>query len=188
MTSNYQSEVDRLEAELFDDPDDDRQEIDAAIVHERKIHAPPDDDLSELNEILDDAMAAKAAAASLQVKYGRLKRLSGSHHPDHLAEKQALIAAIRRLEEGIVWITTSNVALIQTQHCMTCGTEHQFFLGWWTEQQHKTDSTARRLVKGHTIENIGEKVERHPIEPVECCAACIEAVISINAAASGRLQ
>ena len=53
-----------------------------------------------------------------------------------------------------------------------------------TEQLHRTDHGSRRLLKGHSVERLPERVEIHQQGIVELCANCAESVIAINLAAA----
>lgn len=145
--------------------------------------AAGDSDFSELDEILADAEAQAATRRALAAKQKRLTSLARSRNPDHELERAQLIAAIRQLEEGVVWTTVAAVALFAAQHCEVCGSEHRFFQGWMAEQQHRRDPTARRLLAGKPIEELPERIEIHCEGKVPMCADCAEAQLAINAAA-----
>jgi len=73
------------------------------------------------------------------------------------------------------WYTTAAIALFYSQHCSMCSDDHKFFIGWMTEQKHKTDSHARRLIKGKPIEqSLPARVEVHDMGSVSLCATCVE--------------
>ena len=116
---------------------------------------PPEDlDFEDLDALVADAMAKKNDRAALNAKQKRLTAISGRRSGDAEVERQTLIAAIRRLEESIIWTTTGCVALFDSQLCVACGHSHTLFIGWMTLQQHKRDVTCTRLLAGKPIEHL----------------------------------
>lgn len=147
---------------------------------------PPEDDFDDLDAEIALAIAAKEERKSLTIKQKRLAVLSRSTHPDAELERQILTAIIRRMEEGIVWHTVAATALFHTQTCMTCGARHGLFMGWMSEQHHKTDPSARRLLKGKPIEPLPERIEEHDQGFCEMCSDCAECCLIINQATGGQ--
>lgn len=85
---------------------------------------------------------------------------------------ERLFAEVQRPE--FEWQTAAAVALFHKQTCSQCTDEHKWFIGWMTEQKHKTDKFARRLTKGRPIEaNLPARVEVHDMGFVPLCATCV---------------
>lgn len=139
--------------------------------------------LDDLEAYLAVEMSKRDHAKSLARKYVRYKQIAKSQHPDHLGEKAELISSIRKLEDEIVWRTVGAVALVHTQVCLACGAEHAWFEGWMTDQTHRSDPNARRMIAGKPIETLPERVERHKMPAVDACAFCVESQIIIGEAA-----
>jgi hypothetical protein len=137
----------------------------------------------ELDMLLQEVTAASAEDKRLKAARKRLAEISDSKHPAAAGEQAALISAIRKLEEGRIWITTARLALFHTQICDTCGADHSFFQGWMNEQKHVSDRTARRLIpwrEGDTP--MVERREDHFQGHMDTCHECVESVIAINIA------
>lgn len=148
----------------------------------------PDDDFADLDAEIAVAIAAKSEKQTLDQKRKRLATLEPRRkYPEAGLEYDVLLSEIRRIEEQFVWHSVSATALFHKQHCATCGAEHRFFMGWMTEQHHKTDKSARRLLKGRPQEELPERTEDHDMGQVEICSDCAESVILINLAAKGNL-
>lgn len=161
----------------FDAPYHD-DEIDR-IVHAAK----PDDiatDFSDLDAIVDQGLRVDAVRDALGVKIRRLHRIRKSDAPEHQSERAALVAAIRKLEEGVVWRTVGKVALLSEQHCLACGAAHRWFEGWMTEQRHATDRTASRLIAGKPVEELPARYEVRQTPDVELCASCVEVALRVR--------
>ena len=176
MTTDYNPDLERLEAELDALPEED----DSVLVQADNAIVKAKTDLDELEEFLADAERRVKEKSQLEQKQARLKRLMHSKSPDHELERQQLLASIRRLEEGIVWQTTANVALFYAQTCTMCGGRHRFFAGWMTEQLHKTDPNSRRLLAGRAIESLPSRLEIYEQPPVDICSNCAESSIAID--------
>jgi hypothetical protein len=140
------------------------------------------EDFSDLDELLAEATAATAEERRLKAARRRLAYISRSNHEQAAGEKAELVAEIRRLEEGRVWLTVGAVALFRRQSCVTCGGKHDIFLGWMAEQKHASDPNARRLTAGKPVEKLPERVEFHDDGGVELCSDCVESVLAINVA------
>lgn len=136
---------------------------------------PEDEDFSDLDSIIADAEADLAAKRSLEAKRKRLTR--GMSEDDRLK----LLAQIRAEEDLYVWQVTAGVALFHSQHCLACGHEHKFFMGWMTYQQHKTDPNCRRYTRGKPeTAGIPLRTETHAQPDVELCADCAESCILLE--------
>lgn len=184
-TSRYASPIDQAADDDPLPPEFDPDET--TLEHERQdeliAEESTDDDLSGLFAILARVKEADAQKKALSQKYKRLHHLRKAHTPDAESERQQLIRIIAEMEEGIVWVTQAAVALIHSQVCLTCGSEHRFMMGWMTEQTHKVDPNTRRLRAGRPEGVWPAKVETHPQAPVEVCANCVESCIAIDRAA-----
>lgn len=88
-------------------------------------------------------------------------------------------AASREPVKPQVWRPTASVALVHEQVCITCGGQHALFVGWFTEQLHISDGSARRLVAGRSSA-LPSRVERHQLPPSEWCPSCIESQLLIE--------
>lgn len=137
-------------------------------------------------DLLKRATAATAEDRRLKESRKRLAAISMSGHPAASGESAALLADIRKLEEGRVWITHARVALFNTQMCLTCESKHEFFIGWMLEQRHISDKTARKLTRQQIGEGekpllLPERREDH-LHPCEVCSNCVESVMAINRA------
>lgn len=115
---------------------------------------PPDTDpdFEDIDALVAEALCKQSDKQALLVKQKRLAAISGRKSGDAELERQALTAAIRRLEESIVWTTVGCVALFDSQHCANCGSTHTVFVGWMTLQKHKHVNTCVRLLAGKPIE------------------------------------
>jgi hypothetical protein len=133
-----------------------------------------DEDFSDLDSIIADAEADLAAKRSLDAKRKRLLR--GMSEDDRIK----LLAQIRAAEDVYVWRTVAGVALFHSQHCLSCGHEHRFFMGWMTLQQHKTDPNCRRYVRGRPTTATPLHTENHAQPDVELCADCAESCILLE--------
>lgn len=141
------------------------------------------DDLDELDLLLADVTKASTEDKKLKAARKRLAEISGSDHPAAAGEQLALMADIRRLEEGRIWVTVARIALFHTQTCDTCGSDHAFFAGWMNEQKHISDITARRLTKViETDPHFPERREDHFQGHIDACHNCVESVMAINIA------
>lgn len=180
MSSHYASPLD--EAEDADDPlqEDDGPAVDSLIPPQIN---PEDYGMGLLEAALVRAEAKVDAEREIRHRYVRLKALSKSRSEDHVMERQQLLASIRELEEGIVWTTTAAVAIVDQATCKSCGQTHRFFQGWMTEQVHKRDHTARRLLAGKPNGFLPAKVEYHETGDTDDCPDCVEAGIMIDTAA-----
>jgi hypothetical protein len=127
-------------------------------------------------------MEARTERTKLAAQRKRLDALSRRGTPDAEIEHRLLLAAIRKVEEGLVWHTDSAVALFHTQTCAVCESRHRFFMGWMTGQSHVTDRTARRLIKGRPVEPLPTSIEEHDMGHSEMCSNCAEACLIIERA------
>lgn len=124
-----------------------------------------------LDAIIAEAELRKQTQTSLAAKQKRLAGLANKQSADAELERQALIADIRRLEEGVVWTTVSKTAVFRSQRCTHCGRTHTLFLGWMTEQRHKHERSTRRLIVGAPVEPL--PVRREEMwESVDFCIDC----------------
>jgi hypothetical protein len=129
------------------------------------------EDFENLDRIIAEAEERKGKQTSLAAKQTRLARLQSKHSADAELERQILIADIRRIEEGFVWTTVSRTAVFRSQRCLACGRTHTVFNGWMTEQRHKADHTARRLLAGAPVGTL--PVRREEMwEDVDLCVEC----------------
>lgn len=134
-----------------------------------------DDDFADLNVIIaedEQRRAAKRHAA------GSKARLAKGGLDD--SER---IALERELDEWVTkhtWQVVANIALFHTQTCASCGSLHRFFMGWFTQQDHRTDKNARRFVAGKSHEPLPERIEHHAQGSVEMCGNCAESCLIIN--------
>jgi hypothetical protein len=140
------------------------------------------DDFSDLDDLLAEATAATAEEKRLKQARKRLASISRSTHESADSERAQLVAEIKRLEEGRVWLTVGAVALFYTQTCAMCAAKHRLFMGWMTEQKHASDPNARRLTAGKPVEQLPERTEFHDQGLVELCYDCVECVIAIDVA------
>ena len=161
------------------DPDDAREDDSALLDGLEELE---EDDFSELEDLLAEATRATAEDRALKAARSRLARISTSNRPEAQFERDSLIADIRRLEEGRVWLTVGTVALFHTQTCAVCGAKHALFMGWFGEQKHTSDPNARRLLAGRPIERLPERREDHFQGTVEMCGECCESQLAINIA------
>ena len=145
------------------------------------------DDFSDLDDLLADATAATAEEKRLKQARKRLASISRSTHESADSERAQLVAEIKKLEEGRVWLTVGAVALFYSQTCAMCASKHRLFMGWMTEQKHASDPNARRLTAGKPIEALPERTEFHDQGLVELCYDCAECVIAIDTA-TGRAE
>ncbi len=113
-----------------------------------------DPDFDDLDEIIAEAAIRKQEHTTLAAKQKRLASLHNKQSADAELERQELTAAIRRLEEGVVWNTVSKTAVFKSQHCLNCGSCHTLFVGWMTEQRHRNDKSCRRLLAGPPVESL----------------------------------
>ena len=160
-----EDEVDKL---LEDDEDKDEND------------SEDDGDFSLLDEILSKAAVASAEERKLKSLRKRLAKVSRSSHESAESERVQLLADIRRLEEGRIWLTVGSAALFHHQKCLACGSDHFYFMGWYTEQKHAHDHHARRLVAGKAVEQLPERKEVHEQPPVELCYNCVECIIAVD--------
>lgn len=149
--------------------------------------APDDDDFSDLDAEIASTLAETAERKQLAERRKRLAALSKSTNPDKILEYTSLLAEFRKFEAAIVWQAVSATALFHRQHCLMCGSEHRFFMGWMEEQRHRTDATARRLIRGKPLEDLPERIEDHFMGDCEMCSDCAESVLLINKAVKGQL-
>lgn len=132
-----------------------------------------DPDFDDLDEIIAEAAIRKQEHTALAAKQKRLSALSNKQSADAELERQELTAAIRRLEEGVVWNTVGKTAVFRTQHCLSCGATHTLFVGWMTEQRHRHDMSCRRLLAGPPVESLPVKREEM-CEESTICTLCFE--------------
>lgn len=140
------------------------------------------EDFSDLDDLLAEATAATAEERRLKAARKRLAAIARSTHDAAPSERAELLAEIKRLEEGRVWLTVGTVALFRRQACETCGSKYTMFAGWMTEQKHASDPNARRLLAGKPVETLPERVEVHDEGVVEVCIDCVECCIAIDVA------
>lgn len=140
------------------------------------------EDLLELEDLLKEATAKSAEEKRLTQARKRLAHISKLDHATKEDERISLLSEIRKLEEGRVWLTVGAVVLLHDQVCGVCGSKHEFFVGWFTDQRHASDPNCRRLVRGKPIERLPERVEHHPLGTVEICANCAESQLAMNIA------
>jgi hypothetical protein len=131
------------------------------------------EDFENLDRIIAEAEERKGRQTSLAAKQARLTKLQSKHSADAELERQVLIADIRRIEEGFVWTTVSRTAVFRSQRCLTCGRTHTVFNGWMTEQRHKADHTARRLLAGSPVGILPTRREEM-WEDVDICVDCFK--------------
>lgn len=136
------------------------------------LEAPDSDEdlFAELDAIIAESSAKSKAEADLKAKQKRLATLARQGKEG--VERDSLLAEVRRLEESIVWRPVSATALFHVQRCTSCGAVTRFFMGWMTEQQHRTDPTGRRLTRGKPIEDLPQRYEEHDQGPVPFCGQC----------------
>lgn len=142
----------------------------------------PESDEFDLDADIAEALIQTQGKTELERKRKKLARMKEGN-----AERDLLLADIRKMEEGIVWRTAEAVALFHTQTCTTCGSKHKFFMGWMAGQDHIHDKTCHRLIRGKPIESLPEKIVEHDMGSVEMCSDCVEACIIINSAIKGEL-
>ncbi len=124
---------------------------------------PDDDDLSDLDADLVEAVQAREA----RIQHAKLVK-------DFKTASRGAAIALQHELEFFTWRTISATALFHKQTCAFCNTEHKFFMGWMSEQTH-IHTAARRLVKGKPLETLHERVEVHDYGTVCACAFCIAA-------------
>lgn len=170
--------------ELYDDNDEREvlgDDVDAP--------EPPDNDFSDLEDLLASATAATVADKRLKEARKRLGKVSRSGHEASGDESQSLIAEIRELEMGRVWFSVGSVARFHRQTCALCSSQHVWFEGWMTEQTHASDPNARRYIR-ELATGLAERIqpERADYHESVCdvCYNCIETVIAVDTAVQGR--
>lgn len=133
------------------------------------------DDFADLDAFLDTHAKGLETEKALRAKRSKMGKGGLSE-----LDKGRLLAEIRTLEEGHVWITVASVALFHTQICETCGHTHRFFKGWMTQQDHKHDKNCRRLRAGKAIGNYPSRIEDHAQGLVPMCGDCAEVSIILD--------
>ena len=104
----------------LDPPEDDDIDPDEIEADEELARLPPDD-CSDLDADLAEAMEQQTNRSDLARIQARLKKLAHSKKPDHIHERDDLIAAVRRLEEGIVWRAWRTSSCYDSSHASRAG-------------------------------------------------------------------
>ena len=138
---------------------------------------PAEDDFADLDAIIAESEARRSAKGGVTQKRERL-----AHKGLTADERQRLEAEVAAFELLFTWRVEANVALFHVQECTTCSGYHQFFMGWFTHQQHRTDPHCRRLVAGRSEEPVPDRIEKHSQGKVEMCGLCAESCLAIDAA------
>jgi hypothetical protein len=170
----------------IEDPDDPLDMEDAVVPDESDEPDVSDldeeTDFGDLDELLAEATKQTTEERRLKDARRRLSRVVKSGHEASQGEQLELLAEIRRLEEGRVWLTTEAVALFRRQFCVSCGNSHTYAMGWMTGQKHASDPNARRLLAGKPVEKLPERSEIHDEGMTEFCIDCVECIMAINRA------
>jgi hypothetical protein len=164
VDEDYEPEVEIL------DPDGDEVE-----------ESEEDNDFADLEALLAHATAATAAEKRLKEARRRLAKVSRSGHDSSNEEGKRLLAEIRELEMGRVWVTEEAVALFYRQTCTMCQSAHVWFEGWMTGQKHATDPNSYRMIKGKPVEALPERTQYHE-STCEVCYNCVETIIAVDMA------
>lgn len=113
-----------------------------------------------LEESRREAEASKTAHSSMS-------------SPEDRAEALALLARLDALRN---WTPVASVALVHVQDCTQCGAVHEWFVGWFQEQQHRRLTGARRLVAGAAPSGLPQRVERQFQGRWATCPRCLRAL------------
>jgi len=138
---------------------------------------PVDDDFADLDAIIAESEARRTAKGGITQKRERL-----AHKGLTEEERRRLEDEVRAFELLFTWRVEANVALFHTQSCDCCNSTHRFFMGWFTHQQHRTDSHCRRLVAGRSGEDLPDRIELHAQGMVPMCGNCAESSLMIEKA------
>lgn len=140
-----------------------------------------DPDFADLDAIIAEEESKRAAKRALKSKRAALASGTLSE-----ADRLRFSAELASYEAQHTWQVVANVALLHTQECVTCGSTHRFFKGWFTEHKHRSDKHSRKLVAGRSTDPLPVRIEEHSQGPVEMCGNCAESCLLIDAVIKGE--
>jgi len=124
------------------------------------------------------------SGAALRAREAEVKRLdaaalkarkaarSGGHFVDRTAESDSYAALARSIENELRWTSRALVTVFTTQTCATCNSQVESLTAIMVEQEHKTDASARRLLRSVVNHPLLPRRRESWHESVEVCAHC----------------
>jgi len=124
-----------------------------------------------LDDLLAESMTEKRKAD--EVKAGRVAIAKGGISK---ADSDAIQASIRSWEAKREWIPKAAVVMFSRQQCLSCGSYHTQFLGWYQRQQHRSSSIQRWIASIKPTDSKLLRESKYKDSHTEMCEDCAEAI------------